>query len=157
MCLTMVPEYGMQPASGFSDIQGQRHNGPGTQGWARSHHSALYGSGVETVYIQDGATAIMKEAFWDVTSLKDIYIPESVTIFDPGPLNSGVSYDAFENITATVTIHGVTGSAAEQYANEKGIAFVDDNQPTVSVTGSTEAASLFPTVKIRLWFSALIL
>lgn len=135
MNLTLIPEYGLAPMSGFSDIQAQRHDGPWTQGWGRSHHSALYGSGVETVYIQDGATAIMKDAFWDVSSLKDIYIPESVTIFDPDSLNSGVSHDAFENITASVTIHGVSGSAVQQYANDKGIKFVDDNQTMVSVTG----------------------
>ena len=106
-----------------------------TQGWGYDHASALSKSSVETLIIPDGATAIMKDAFFDATSLKNVYIPASVTSFDQDPGNSGVTHTAFQNITKIITIYGVKGSTSETYAKAKGIAFVDQSAtPTVSPT-----------------------
>ncbi len=106
-----------------------------TQGWGYDHASALSKSSVETLIIPDGATAIMKDAFFDATSLKNVYIPASVTSFDQDPGNPGVTHTAFQNITKIITIYGVKGSTSETYAKAKGIAFVDQSAtPTVSPT-----------------------
>ena len=109
----------------------QANNWCWTQGWAWTNTCALNGSSVETVIIPEGANAILKDAFFDATSLKDIYIPASVTTFDPDSNNYHVYHSAFESIKNTITIHAPAGSKAEEYANDNGIRFgaINDNIP----------------------------
>lgn len=76
-----------------------------------------YKGSAESVTISDGYTHIMKNAFADASSLKEIIIPASVT---------EIGENAFpENII----IIGESGSPAQVYAEKFSLTFKDINQP----------------------------
>ncbi|MBE5874618.1 MAG: hypothetical protein E7287_09480, partial [Lachnospiraceae bacterium] len=79
---------------------------------------------LELVILPDTLTEIGANAFSECRILGKIWIPEGVTT---------VEYNAFYN-TSSVTIHGVTGSYAEEYANANSIPF--SNQTLVFETDS---------------------
>ena len=72
-------------------------------------------TGLKNVYIPESVTSINYYAFYGCESLENIYIPNSVTSLDKE------SFTECENLT----IYGEVGSAAETYANENNIPFVD--------------------------------
>lgn len=78
---------------------------------------AFDGYGVlEKVYLPVGLRHIGACAFLNCSNLMDIRIPPSVSFMDVGVfLNAGA-----------VTVHGVTGSLADTYAKEAGVAFEYD-------------------------------
>jgi hypothetical protein len=70
---------------------------------------------LETVIIHEGVTAIGAGAFQRCAALKTIVIPASV---------ESITRAAFEGTPRDLTIYGVAGSYAEEYAREWGIKFV---------------------------------
>ena len=78
---------------------------------------AFEGTAVETVVFQNGLVSIGSNAFGDVDTLKDAYIPETTTC---------IADSAFSAI-GDYTIHGVDGSFAEDWAEENGIPFMVDD------------------------------
>ena len=77
---------------------------------------AFSGTAIENIYLCDGVHVIGRRAFADSDVLLMIRIPESVT---------QIEKDAFKN-SANVQIQGISGSQAEQYANETGINFIEE-------------------------------
>ena len=73
---------------------------------------------LKTVSLPDGLTTINSGAFNQCTSLKSITIPESVTNIDAL---------AFTNCDNLTTIYGTKGSAAETFAKENNLKFVEAN------------------------------
>ncbi|MCD8119487.1 MAG: leucine-rich repeat domain-containing protein [Lachnospiraceae bacterium] len=78
---------------------------------------------LQTVVIPESVISIGSNAFCCCENLEDVYIPASVTRFGE---------DIFDE-SPKVTIHGESGSAAEAYAAENGIAF-----EAVSSSGDSE-------------------
>ena len=78
-----------------------------------------------TVVLPEGVTTIESYAFEQCENLIAITIPSSVTSIDTG---------AFLRCSNLV-IYGVTGSAADTYAQTNGISFVDPNPPTNGTCG----------------------
>ena len=70
-------------------------------------------SAVSDVVVSNGVSMIEDSAFENGYFLKKIQLPESIAY---------IGNDAFKNCN-DVTIYGIPGSYAEQYANEKGINF----------------------------------
>ena len=81
---------------------------------------------LEWVKIPAGVTAIGSGAFDGCTNLEEITIPESVT--DIGSGNTVAVFDGCEKLT----IKGVKGSAAEEYANTFNIPFAELEAPPTS-------------------------
>lgn len=75
---------------------------------------AFYGIHAKSVKLPDGLTAIRKRAFAGSSTLKDVYIPTSVILFEE---------EIFKD-SPNVIIHGYSDSKAEEYARNNGIAFV---------------------------------
>ena len=67
------------------------------------------------VIISEGTEEIMNEAFYYCYSLEKVVVPESVT---------KISDNAFKG-SEEVTIYGVAGSYAQEYAEKNGIPFVE--------------------------------
>ena len=81
---------------------------------------AFYGcTNLESATIPSSVTAIKAATFYGCTNLKEITIPASVT---------KIAANAF-NGCENLTIKAETGSYAETYANERGIAFESTNAP----------------------------
>ena len=74
------------------------------------------------VYISDGVTAIGNGAFADCFNLNSVRIPPSVTMIEK---------NAFNHCASRLIIYGETGSVAQTYAEENGIAFCDYNTPQI--------------------------
>ena len=89
-------------------------------------------TGLTSVTIPDSVTSIEDGAFRDCTGLISITIPESVT---------GISADAFDGCT-DLTIWGIAGSYAEEFANENNIPF--ESVYAVPVTSVTLSKNHFP-------------
>ena len=70
---------------------------------------------IESITIPNGVTSISDYAFLGCSSLASITIADSVT---------NIGNSVFENCNSLTTIHGVTGSYAEEYANDNGYTFV---------------------------------
>ena len=86
---------------------------------------AFYGStSLQTATVPEGAREIGSEAF-AYSSLSKITLPSTLTY---------IAGDAFEGC-ASLTIYGYSGSYAESYANENGIAFVDITPADVVAEG----------------------
>ena len=79
---------------------------------------AFSGVKATVVYIPDGVTSLGSMAFAYCTSLKQIRIPASVTV---------IFLDVFYGLSSSqlhaITVFGTPGSAAETYANSKGMKF----------------------------------
>ena len=87
--------------------------------------------------VPDSVTTIDFTAFYDCTSLESLTIPASVT--DISEPQKGVGGLNSENLT----IYGYAGSAAEAFAEKKGINFVAlDEEPADSNTPSKEDTPL---------------
>ena len=69
-----------------------------------------------SIIIPAGTESIGNWAFENCQSLKDVFIPESVT-----DLGSNLFYKCSD-----VTVHGKNNSAAEKYANDNSLTFVND-------------------------------
>ena len=80
-------------------------------------HFASYCEQLKTVIIPDNITEIEYYAFY-ASSIEYIYIPSSVTAFSD-------KYGDIFTMGSCMTIIGSTGSAAETYAAENGLDFVD--------------------------------
>ena len=78
---------------------------------------AFEGTAVETVVFPEGLISIGSRAFENVLDIKDIYIPDTTAY---------IADSAF-SITSKLTIHGITGSYAKDWANSHEIPFVPDN------------------------------
>ena len=74
---------------------------------------AFVGGSFEYVKLSEYVTYIGSKAFADCSNLKHIYIPQTT---------NRIEDDAFDGVGAFI-IHGVSGSYAEDYANEHGIIF----------------------------------
>ena len=82
--------------------------------------SAFHGCGlISSIVIPSSVVEIRNRAFEDCTALKIIYVPESVKM---------LGYDIFYN-TDNITIYGVAGSEAEDYAKQYSILFVNGRIP----------------------------
>ena len=73
---------------------------------------------LENIVIPDSVTTIISSAFMNCPNLRSITIPASVTSISP---------EAFSENTYLKTIRGTKGSAAEAFAKEQGITFIDIN------------------------------
>ena len=78
---------------------------------------AFAGTEAQTATFQKRLQNIGKKAFHSAVNLKDVYLPDSVVIIADSafPKNKGL------------TIHGVEGSFAQQWAEENGFEFVEDD------------------------------
>lgn len=72
----------------------------------------------EVIVIQDGIEKIEQNAFRNVDSLRSLYIPSSVSEIEP-PF-----YDSTNYLKGKLTVYGVSGSCAEQWAKANGYTFV---------------------------------
>ncbi len=81
-------------------------------------------SALEEVYIPYSVKTIGEYAFADDTSLTSVYIGRSVESID----TTAFSYPK------KTTFYGVKGTYAEEYANEKGIKFVEKEVPVTKIT-----------------------
>lgn len=95
---------------------------------------------LESIVIPDSVTTINSSAFVNCPSLRSITIPASVTSISP---------EAFIGSTYLKTIRGTKGSAAEAFAKEHGIIFIDinTNEPAkpstpTSTSGTIEGTDL---------------
>ena len=82
---------------------------------------------LNTVIIQNGATTIGDNAFEKCANLKILRIPSSVTSIGTNIFN-GV------NDTSNITIYGVKGSAAETYAKNNNINFIEGTKYELNKT-----------------------
>ena len=78
---------------------------------------AFEGSAVETVVFPDGLLSIGSRAFGNAYFLTDVYIPDTTTY---------IADSAFF-VTPNLTIHGLDGSYAMDWANSHKISFVVDH------------------------------
>ncbi|MBQ6858835.1 MAG: leucine-rich repeat domain-containing protein, partial [Clostridia bacterium] len=85
---------------------------------------AFCGTEAERIALPDGAQKIGTRAF-AASALEVIEIPKSV---------SEIAEDAFEGCEQ-LQIHGASGSYAEQYAGQQGIAFFDDSEIEAAAEG----------------------
>lgn len=75
---------------------------------------AFSGCGLKEVHLPNSLERIEWEAFSNCDDLNDVYLPESISFFGAFLFNG----------CSNLTIHGVAGSSAEQYAHEQGLPFV---------------------------------
>ena len=96
-----------------------------------------------SINIPDSVTSIDEKAFFCCTSLTSITIPDSVTTIGDHAIGYQYVSDNYELIDG-FTIYGISGSAAEVYANENGIKFVasaDDSDNKTEHVGFTYKVS----------------
>lgn len=79
---------------------------------------------LKEVNIPDGVEKIDENAFWYCKALAKAVIPESV---------KEIKDSAFDEVSDRFYIVGVKGSAAETFANGRGITFVDAVNPVISL------------------------
>ena len=79
---------------------------------------------LEEINVPESIEKIGSYAFSGCSALRKIVIPDSVTKFGES---------VFSSMSEVFCIVGVKGSAAETYANEKGISFVDIDNPVFSL------------------------
>lgn len=82
---------------------------------------------ITSITLSNSVTSIGREAFFECNSLKNITIPASVTTIGDYAFGYYLSADISNEKMQDFTIHGVKGSAAEKYANENAITFIDVN------------------------------
>ena len=83
--------------------------------------TAPWGTAIKAVVIEDGVTNIGSHAFYDCTGLTSVIILDSVTSIGFGSLGYNWGRKKIDGLT----IYGVPGSAAEQYANDNGFTFIE--------------------------------
>ena len=105
---------------------------------------AFEGTAVNTLVFQNGLLRVEKDAFAENHGLTDVYIP---------PTAQYISDTAF-SLSLNLTIHGVEGSYANEWADEHNITFVEDNiwslilnNGTRVVVDKPRAKSLFKTIR----------
>ena len=84
--------------------------------------TAPWGTAIKAVVIEDGVTNIGEDAFCGYKNLTSVTIPDSVTSI--GYRSFGYDGNGEDKIDG-LTIYGVPGSAAEQYANDNGFTFIE--------------------------------
>lgn len=84
---------------------------------------------LSTVMFPKGTETIGKKCFLNCSELNSAYIPATVT---------EIGYDAFKNVSSDFKIYGYKNTAAEEYAEEYGIPFVNLEKHALSI----EVASL---------------
>lgn len=84
---------------------------------------------LKNVTLPDSLTTIESVAFDTCLALKSIDIPDSVTSIGKNSLGFTSHYDGYKKIYG-FTINGYSGSAAEEYANKNGFAFVSCGEST---------------------------
>lgn len=77
---------------------------------------AFSGTAAESVVLQDNVEFIGEKAFADIPTLSDIYIPKTTQF---------IAENAFWGVD--VTIHGIEGSFADQWAKERGYRFIHED------------------------------
>lgn len=89
--------------------------------WNNYDYSPYYNcSSLKDLIIPDGVTRIPENAFYNAQYFESIYVPDTVTTIGSG---------AFYGVSSNLTIYGVSGSYAETYAAENGIAFSTLSMP----------------------------
>ncbi len=96
-----------------------------------------YCAELTSVTIPDSITSIGNEAFWGCAKLTSITIPDSVT---------SIGNYAFVGC-GNLTIYGVSGSYAQQYADEYGIPFISTNTSTTLFPDTNESGWYYDAVK----------
>ena len=94
-------------------------------------------SGLTSVTIPDSVTYIGNYAFEDCTELTSVTIPDSVTSIGDFAFGYYWNVDVEEYLHTNLTIYGKVGSAAEEYAEENDIPFVDVDNPVIPVASVT--------------------
>ena len=87
---------------------------------------AFSGTAVETAILPEGLLEIDENAF-EGTQLKDVFIPDTT---------ESIADTAFDNIP-DLTIHGLDGSYAKDWAEDHHIPFVEDNIWTPAVQNNS--------------------
>ena len=106
---------------------------------------AFKGTAAETVIFPDGLESIGAEAFANVHTLRDVYIPDTTTY---------IADTAF-TVTPDLTIHGIDNSYAKDWAHEHEIPFVvDDIWTEVVKSGWSPAVRV---ERIRLYIATIVL
>ncbi len=86
-------------------------------------------SSLTSITIPDSVTSIGYEAFYGCDKLSSIIIPETVTEI----IGKALGYSSSGNAIEYFKIYGTSGTAAESYALENGMTFVDvNNTPMLS-------------------------
>ncbi|MCR5292783.1 MAG: leucine-rich repeat protein [Eubacterium sp.] len=123
-----------------------------------------YCEALEKVEFGSGVTEISKECFLECDNLKTVILPQQITsIYDKGfaqcpaltdiTINQNVKTigaDVF-SYPEKVTIHGVKGSYAEEYANANSIKFVALDKETEKITLSKTEIEIGVNQKLRLF------
>ena len=91
--------------------------------------SAFEATPVETVIFSPGLLQIGNRAFANMENLSDVYLPSSVT---------SISDSAFLR-NSNLTIHGVTGSYAQQWSDKNNLSFLADYDRAASSKGEEES------------------
>ncbi|MDL2293939.1 leucine-rich repeat protein [Ruminococcaceae bacterium OttesenSCG-928-D13] len=89
-------------------------------------------SSLRSVTLPESLTTIAANAFAECTGLTEIYIPESVTSIQ----TTSFSYPAF------MTIKGVEGSYAQEYANTRNITFVATTPNPIPISDDADLETL---------------
>lgn len=82
-------------------------------------------SALESVRLPDTVETLYSDAFCNCGSLRDIYIPASVTEIEYSEEDE-YEYGELTGCSDNLTIHGVAGSYAERWAAEHGFGFAAD-------------------------------
>ena len=94
--------------------------------------------------IPDGVQAIPEGAFFQCYNLEELYIPSSVTKIGikSKQISQGEPVSIGLEDCEDLTIYGAAGSAAEKYAQEKDITFVEDASMQSTVIPDSEEEEL---------------
>ena len=88
-----------------------------------------------SVTLGSQVTAIFSKAFFDCINLKEIYIPPQVTEIEAKALGRCSTCDRTKEIidefNTDLVIKGAAGSAAERYAAETGLDFIEADEDTI--------------------------
>ena len=106
---------------------------------------------LKSLNIPDGVQAIPPGTFDRCSSMEELYIPSSVTKIGAGSklmpqyVGERTGLEDCDNLT----IYGAAGSAAEKYAQEKDITFVEDESMQSTVIPDSEEEELEPQEEVE--------